>query len=161
MKHDSGRELIARGIIIHEGAVLVNFSRNKKTGDTYCALPGGHVDPGESCTEALRRELVEELGCEAEVGELSFVVESIYSGRKTSDKKRHELVLYFVTTLLQMPPVEGERILSPEPEKNFRWLRLQDVETSNMLPHEAGQSLLQLASSGSVAARYSFSDSTQ
>jgi ADP-ribose pyrophosphatase YjhB (NUDIX family) len=161
MKHDSGREIIARGIIIHEGAVLVNFSRNKKTGERYCALPGGHVDPGESCAEALRRELQEELDCAAQVGELCFVAESIYSGRKASDKTRHELVLYFATTLRQLPPTEGDRILSPEPDKNFRWLRLSDLETANLLPPNARQSLLELIEHGSVTEHYSFSDSTQ
>ncbi|HEX8235710.1 MAG TPA: NUDIX domain-containing protein [Abditibacteriaceae bacterium] len=161
MKHDSGREVIARGIIIHERAVLVNFSRNKKTGEQYCALPGGHVDPGESCAEALRRELQEELGCDAQVGALCFVAESIYAGRKASDKMRHELVLYFATTLLQLPPTEAGRILSPEADKNFRWLPLSDLEAANLLPPNAKQSLLQLVSNGSVAAYYSFNDSTQ
>ncbi len=161
MKHDSGRELIARGIILHEGAVLVNYSRNKKTGERYCALPGGHVDPGESCAEALRRELQEELGCDAAVGDLCFVAESIYDGRKANDKKRHEVVLYFATTLLQLPPTAGERILSPEPEKNFQWLPLADLESANLLPPNAKQSLLQLTANGSVTEHYSFNDSTQ
>jgi ADP-ribose pyrophosphatase YjhB (NUDIX family) len=161
MKHDSGREIIARGIIIHDGAVLVNFSRNKKTGERYCALPGGHVDPGESCVEALRRELEEELDCAAEVAELCFVAESIYAGRKASDKTRHELVLYFATTLLQLPSTDGERIRSPEPDKNFRWLPLSDLETANLLPPNAKQSLLQMTANGSATAFYSFSDSTQ
>jgi ADP-ribose pyrophosphatase YjhB (NUDIX family) len=161
MKHDSGRELIARGIILHEGAVLVNYSRNKKTGERYCALPGGHVDPGESCAEALRRELQEELGCDSQVGDLCFVAESIYAGRKASDKKRHEVVLYFATTLLQLPRSDGERILSPEPEKTFRWLPLAELQNANLLPPNAKQSLLQMISSGQIEARYSFNDSTQ
>jgi ADP-ribose pyrophosphatase YjhB (NUDIX family) len=161
MKHNSERELIARGIILHDGAVLVNFSRNKKTGERYCALPGGHVDPGESCAEALRRELLEELGCDSQVEDLRFVAESVYAGRKASDKMRHEVVLYFATTLLQLPPVEGERIISPEPEKNFQWLPLIELETANLLPPNAKQSLLQLTKNGSVAEHYSFNDSTQ
>jgi ADP-ribose pyrophosphatase YjhB (NUDIX family) len=161
MKHDSGREIIARGIILHDGAVLVNFSRNRKTGERYCALPGGHVDPGESCPAALRRELQEELGCDAEVGDLCFVAESIYAGRKASDKTRHELVLYFATTLPELPPMDGEQVLSPELDKNFRWLRLSDLESANLLPPNAKHSLLQMTASGSVGAHYSFNDSTQ
>jgi ADP-ribose pyrophosphatase YjhB (NUDIX family) len=161
MKHNSERELIARGIILHGDAVLVNFSRNKKTGERYCALPGGHVDPGESCAEALRRELQEELGCDSQIGDLCFVAESIYAGRKASDKKRHEVVLYFATTLTKMPPTKGNQILSPEPEKNFRWLPLADLQSANLLPPNAKQSLLQMTSGGALQALYSFNDSTQ
>jgi len=35
-------------------------------------FPGGKVEPGEEEAEALARELREELGCEARVGELLF-----------------------------------------------------------------------------------------
>ena len=35
-------------------------------------FPGGKVEPGEGEAEALARELREELGCEARVGELLF-----------------------------------------------------------------------------------------
>jgi 8-oxo-dGTP diphosphatase len=52
--------------ILHwQGRVLL--IRQEKPGKEYWLLPGGGVDGGETLIEALRRELREELGIEADV----------------------------------------------------------------------------------------------
>jgi ADP-ribose pyrophosphatase YjhB (NUDIX family) len=52
--------------ILHwQGRVLL--IRQEKPGKEYWMLPGGGVDSGETLIEALRRELREELGIEADV----------------------------------------------------------------------------------------------
>ena len=52
-------------ILRWQGRVLL--CRQEKPGKEYWLLPGGGVDAGESLIEALRRELREELGVEADV----------------------------------------------------------------------------------------------
>jgi ADP-ribose pyrophosphatase YjhB (NUDIX family) len=128
----SGRELIARAVIIQNGALLVNRGYNKRLQQSYFALPGGHVDPGESCPAALLRELQEELEAEAEVGALCFVSEQIYGGRKKEDGPRHELVLFFETKLLT--DLSASKLSSPEASKRFQWLPLDDVAAANLVP---------------------------
>lgn len=136
------RDLIARAVLIKDGALLVNANSNKKTGEAYVALPGGHVDPGEHCVQALKREIEEELAATCEVGELLFVTEDIYPGREIDEKGRHELTLFFAAT------IEGEQtradgtIHSPEKWKNFRWLPLNELPVSNLLPRAAKKRLL-------------------
>lgn len=52
-------------ILIREGRVLVEKRRiDKATYPGAVVIPGGHVEPGESYTDACRRELREELGVE-------------------------------------------------------------------------------------------------
>ena len=52
-------------ILRWQGRILL--CRQEKPGKEYWLLPGGGVDGGESLIEALRRELREELGIEADV----------------------------------------------------------------------------------------------
>ena len=166
-----GHELIARGVIIESNSVLVNRSRNQKTGEEYCALPGGHVDPGENCREAVRREVIEELGCATRVGDLLFVTESVYAGRHENDGRRHEIVLYFEAELLETPQAsENGRLQSPELDKNFAWLPLEKLPITKLLPDGARQFLMgyvgalasrtRAAPSERSAPSYFFHDST-
>ena len=58
MPYNPQRELIVRAIVVFNGALLVNQAHNKNTREDYCALPGGHVDPAESCIAALHLSLI-------------------------------------------------------------------------------------------------------
>lgn len=148
------RDLIARAVIIKDGALLVNANSNKKTGEAYCALPGGHVDPGEHCVEALKREIEEELDAACDVGEMLFVTEDIYPGREIGEKGRHELTLFFAATIQGEKTRADGTVQSPEKWKNFRWLALPELPGANLLPRSAKKRLLDEG-----APLYQFTDS--
>jgi len=148
------RDLIARAVIIRDGALLVNANANRKTGESYVALPGGHVDPGEHCLEALQREIEEELAAQCEVGALLFVTEDIYPGREADEKQRHELTLFFSATLTGEVTHPDGTVESPEKWKKFRWLALAELSATNLLPRSAKKRLLDEG-----APLYQFSDS--
>lgn len=58
-----------RGIIIHKGKMLVV----RHTPESHLALPGGHLEFGESIKECMSREIVEELGIKPKIGRLLYV----------------------------------------------------------------------------------------
>src|SRR5688500_10348906 len=69
-------ELITRGracaIIRQADRILLN----RFGGDSFWALPGGAIESGEFSTDALVREMREELGVTVEIGRLIWVVEN-------------------------------------------------------------------------------------
>ena len=93
--------------LVAERGTGMSFSRRWE-------LPGGKVDPGEAPREALRREVLEELAVDVEVGRRIAV------GLWESDGRAFRVEVYEATL------AEG----SPRPleHSQHRWLRVEDLE---------------------------------
>jgi mutator protein MutT len=152
-------ELIVRAIITQNDFILVNQGTRHQSNSLYYALPGGHVEAGENCTEALKRELQEELDIDCRVADLCFVIEHLYPGRRTDDGMRHELTLYFKATPDFPLPQHDEKIDSPEPAKNFRWLPINAISEAALLP-QVSREYLQKYFSHQQAPLYAFQNSS-
>lgn len=77
----------ARGIIIREDGKIAVFNKTLK--NEY-KLPGGGIDPGETTTEAFKREAFEETGCEIEILDFLGTIEEL----KTKDSFRQVSYVY-------------------------------------------------------------------
>lgn len=86
---DAGRfKYRVSGVCLDDGRILLlQFD-----GANYWVLPGGKPELHESASDALRRELREELGLDVEVGRLLWVVEDFFVDE---DIQYHELGLIF------------------------------------------------------------------
>jgi 8-oxo-dGTP diphosphatase len=116
--------LVAAGVLIEEGRVLLT---QRKAG-THLAgaweFPGGKVAPGEDPRDALRRELREELGIDARAGEILDVTFHRYE-----DAGKAVLLLFFEAT---------RAAGSPEPRAldvaALRWAARDDVDPAQFPP---------------------------
>jgi ADP-ribose pyrophosphatase YjhB (NUDIX family) len=81
------RRITVRGLICKDNQLLcvrhkINRNRNLDKGKDYWSTPGGGVEPGESLSVALKRELVEELGVEPKIGDLLFIHQFIHNNEE-------------------------------------------------------------------------------
>ncbi|MGH9601087.1 MAG: (deoxy)nucleoside triphosphate pyrophosphohydrolase [Terriglobales bacterium] len=72
-------KLVAAALIVRDGKLLVCQRTKYQTLPLKWEFPGGKIEPGEQPKEALRRELDEELGITASVGEEVARRRHIYS----------------------------------------------------------------------------------
>lgn len=120
-------ELIARGVCVSGDRILLCHSKGAE--NTF--LPGGHVEWEESARAALRREIEEELGMEADVGSFLGVVEHKFvQGRQR--KPHHEINLVFMMDIAGADPRAVPEACETAIE--FLWTRLTKLADSRLEP---------------------------
>ncbi len=76
---------VVAGVVRRDGLFLIAQRLADDTLGGYWEFPGGKVDPGEELRDALRRELMEELGIETEIGaEIQRVVHAYPGPRRAA-----------------------------------------------------------------------------
>ncbi len=85
-------KLVVAAMMVRDGQILACQRSAQHAMPLKWEFPGGKVEPGETKQDALRRELEEELGIEAEIGaEVAHIVHHYRSGLGV------ELYFYLVT----------------------------------------------------------------
>ena len=79
MTEENNKKIVVRcrGVIVHDNKLLV--VRHAPDGE-YFALPGGHLEWGESVLDCMKREIMEELGIEPKIGRLLYSNNFINAG---------------------------------------------------------------------------------
>ena len=116
-------ETIVRGVLVDNGKVLLCRAKGGKT--SY--LPGGHIDFGETASEALVREMREECGVEVEVGRFLGVIENSFLQH---GKKHCEINLVYEMTAPSLP----KKIVSKEDWISFEWASSRAFASKRLLP---------------------------
>ena len=108
----------ARGIVLNDDGKIAVFNIALK--NEY-KLPGGGIDPGESTTEAFKREIYEETGCEVEIVDFLGTIEEL----KTKDSFRQVSYIYIAKVIndtkslhvTEQEEKEGANLTWEKPEK--------------------------------------------
>ena len=109
---------VTAAIIIKEGKV---FATQRGYGEWkgWWEFPGGKMEPGETPQEALRREILEELDAEIEIGELLDTVEWDYPAFHLT---MHCFVCSLISESMHLYEHEDAAWLSAETLHSVKWL---------------------------------------
>lgn len=106
----------------HEHEALALRRASNKDAAGFWEFPGGKIEPGESPRQALAREITEELGIEATVGEHLHTSRVWVEARETNVTLR----CFFVTPLAQMPTTSTDH-------DDMRWMPISELHTLNWI----------------------------
>lgn len=127
------------GILIHNDKILLQKPQN----DDYSII-GGHVAAAETSAEALKREFMEELHADIEVGELVAVGEIFFPWGK---KPCHQISLYYKVELnSDNIPLDGifhgyDDFDNKRIDLDFCWVPLAELQAgtkvypTELIPH--------------------------
>lgn len=122
------------GILLRDDKILLQ----KPTNDTGFAVPGGHVELGETNAETLIREFKEEISTDITVKDLKWVAEIFFPW---GDEPCHQICLYYDVALKDKSqiPLDGifigdERIEGRDFKIEFHWIPIEALSQIEVYP---------------------------
>ncbi len=121
-------------MIVHEGRLLAITMKDGQ--GLFYILPGGGQRHGESLADTVRRECLEEIGVEVEVGDLLYVREYIgcHHGFAREHKDFHQLEVVFRCRLPNPSDVLRPGKGQDNRQVGVAWLELKDLESLRFYP---------------------------
>ncbi|WBW97333.1 NUDIX domain-containing protein [Oceanirhabdus sp. W0125-5] len=127
----------AKAIIVKDNKILFVKYCSKRTGIVYYVLPGGGQEGGETLSDTLKRECLEELGVEIDVGEIALVTEYIGKNHKFADlhSKLHKMDFMFFCTMKSA--IDLSKATNTDTDQiGFEWLGYAELKEKTVYPEE-------------------------
>ena len=106
--------------------LLLHRQDHKPQGNTW-GVPAGKVDPHENITEAMIREMTEEIGYQANIDELKYF-DKVFVKYDTYD---------FIYHMFHLPLlVQKEIVINPKEHKTYSWQTPEEALQMNLIQDE-------------------------
>jgi 8-oxo-dGTP diphosphatase len=119
-------------IIRHDRLLVIKYV--DPDGEWF-SLPGGGQEAGETLHQALRRECLEELGIEIEIGLLRYIREYIGANHEFADhdSDAHQVEFLFICSIT--PPLQEMNMLKPDfGQVDITWLPIDKLTSYRLYP---------------------------
>jgi len=130
MKQETPR-LSARALIYRDNHLLLTKYQDDR--GFWYVTPGGGINKGESVSKGLQRELFEELGAKAIVGDLVAVreVTSLPVDEPYLPPNFHQVEMFF---FCELESITGDASESDPGQIGFEWVACAELETKLLFP---------------------------
>lgn len=135
------------GILIHDGKVLLQ----QCDGDESYAVPGGHVNFGETSMDAIVREFKEETEVDVKPERLLWIGE-LFFPRDT--RPCHQVCMYFLVTLCDETQIKSgssffawDELEREKVNLKFSWIPLAELRNIELYPLGINEKLMNLSDS--------------
>lgn len=124
----------AKAVIVQQGKLLA-IKKQDKDG-YYFILPGGGQEHGENLHQTLKRECIEEINAEIEIGDLIFIREYIGKNHEhfEFDSNVHQTEYMFLCTLKEGSENVGNGIIPDDGQIGVEWLHLSELLNFRLYP---------------------------
>lgn len=125
------REIVGGGIVSSDGKILLGYNRTGGVFEGCIVVPGGGVDEGETQLEALRREMLEEVGIDIEGAHLEkaklvMTGSSEKTLRETDERVFVEMEFHNYTMTLDQKADEVS-VATEDDFENAKWYTKEDL----------------------------------
>jgi len=122
----------AKAIVVRDGHLLAIKCHGRE--GLFYILPGGGQEPGEDLHGCLRRECLEEIGADVEIGPLRYVRDYVGRNHQFAEQEGHvhALELMFACTLCGEPAQGGTR--PDDLQLGVEWLPLARIDEYPLMP---------------------------
>ena len=138
---------IVRAIIHVDDKILV--TKDKFHGHFF--LPGGGLEQNESISQALHREIFEEMGIDSQIGNLVGVFENFWQ----REKKVHHEILFLMEAKISSYDYD---VVSQQDQIEFSWVSRKQFEDLFFLPHQLKQIVCEFLDNGYLKSIYSLNE---
>ncbi|CAM3473877.1 NUDIX domain-containing protein [Paenibacillus lupini] len=124
----------AKAIIIQNERILLTV--NKDDDGLFYIFPGGGQEVSENLQDAVRRECLEELGEEVNVGDLIYVREYIGKNHEfaESNSEAHQVEFYFQCSLISTHPTFENMTIPDANQVGIEWIEINKLDEIRVYP---------------------------
>jgi 8-oxo-dGTP diphosphatase len=120
----------------------VLLSDERRHGVSFTKFPGGGLEFGEGLADGLKRELQEELGVDAEIGELFYVNDFF---QKSAFRETDQLISFYFGAFVDTEsiPASNHAVPLTEDGEKVRWVSMSDL-TEDIVTFPIDKKVVQL-----------------